>query len=122
MALLLIISLFVGATLAEIAIRVYAGLRSSNRLPEIMALLRAFRQADGDDARQALLIRTGLATLKLSVMSLGLFVGLAVLAWLPPWTLAWSGQQQVAYFVASSVMAALWWFFRRTSYVADHAE
>lgn len=122
MTLLLVVYLVVGASLAEIALRVYAGLRSSNRLPEIRALLQAFRQADGDDVRQALLIRIGLATLKLSVTSLGLFVGPAVLAWLPPWILSWTAPQQVAYLVASSVMATLWWYVRRTAYAAGRAE
>jgi hypothetical protein len=118
----LIIAIVVGVLLSEIALRVLTEQWPRTRLREIMALQQAFRQAEGDDARQALLLRTGRATLALSLLGFGLFSGLAALAWLPPWALQWAEPPQLAYLVALSVVAALWWFIRRSRYAASHAK
>lgn len=100
--------------LAEIAFRTFGGLWLRRQLREIRTLLRAFREAEGDDARQALLLRTGRATLQISLMALGLLLGLAVVAGLAPWVLQWSESQQIIYLVASSFVATVWWILRRT--------
>lgn len=108
----LFISLLVGATLAEIAFRALGGLWFRVRLRHIGALLHAFRDAEGDDARQALLLKSGRATLQFSLAILVLIVGLAVIAALAPWVLVWTATQQMAYFLASSLVATGWWIFR----------
>lgn len=110
--LILIISLLTGIVLAEITLRAFGGLWYRCQLRKIRELLQAFREADGDDARQAILLRSGLATLRFSLFSLGLLVGLAAIAVLAPWLLDWDESQQMAYFVASSVAATGWWILR----------
>jgi hypothetical protein len=89
----LIISIFVGFLISEIALRVFAARWPRVRLYEIVVLLRAFHYADGDDERQALMLRTGRATLILSSLGFGLFAGLVAIAWLPPWALEWVASQ-----------------------------
>ena len=113
LALPVIISLVVGILLAEAMRRVVAWRWPSAGLQEILTLPRAFEQAKGDDARQALLLRTGRITLIYSLFGLALFTGLAALVYLPSWTLDWSVNQNAAYLVMVSVVAALWWLLRR---------
>jgi hypothetical protein len=109
----LFISLLAGVLLSEIALHAFGGQWFRIQLRAITGLLPAFREAVGDDARQALLLRSGLATLQFSLVLLGLIVGLAVIAGLAPWALQWAESQQTAYFVASSVVATFWWILRR---------
>lgn len=111
--LVLIVSLVVGTTLAEIMVRTIGGLWSRSQFRHSGALMQAFREAEGDDARQALLLRAGFATLKVSLEALGLLVGLAVIAGLAPWALRWTATQQMTYLVASSAAATVWWILRR---------
>lgn len=110
--LVLIISVLVGAVLAEIAIRAFGGLWFHSQLHKIGALLQAFRVSVGDDARQALLLRSGRTTLQFSLVLLGLIVGMAAIAVLAPWVLEWTESQQMAYFAASLVVATGWWILR----------
>lgn len=109
----LIISFVVGTVLAEIVFRTFGGLWLSSHLREISALFHAFREAEGDDARQALLLRSGRATLQLSLGVLGLFVGLTAVAGVAPWVLQWTESQLIDYLVTSSVVATVWWILRR---------
>ena len=108
----LFISLLAGVLLSEIALLAFGGRWFRIQLREIVGILPKFREAEGDDARQALLLRSGLATLQFSLVLLGLIVGLATIAGLAPWGLEWSESQQTVYFVASSVVATVWWILR----------
>lgn len=117
---LLTIALLVGIFLAEITFRIFMSRWLRRRLPEIVALLHAFRQAEGDDARQALLLRTGCATLKFSLLGFGLLSSLALFASLPPWRLQWTESQQMLYVIALSIVGTLWWVIRRQLCTADH--
>ncbi len=110
--IILIVSLLIGMVLAEIAIRAFSGHWFRSQLSEIMGIHQAFRDTDGDDARQALLLRSGRMTLQFSLKLLGLLTGLAAIVGLAPWLLAWSEPQQAVYFVALSVVASGWWFLR----------
>lgn len=110
--LVLVVSLLVGPVLAEIVFRAFGGPWFRSQLRKIRALLHAFRDADGDDARQALLLRSGRETLQFSLVVLGLLAGLVVIAVLAPWTLEWNESQQTVYFVALSVVATGWWILR----------
>jgi hypothetical protein len=112
MLILSIASLLVGCLLAEIAQRVVRALWLRRRLSEVVALLQLFHHAVGDDARQMLLLRAGLATLTVSLMGLTLCVAVAALVWLPPWSQRWNEHQQLTYLVALSVVATLWWYIR----------
>lgn len=109
----LFVSLLAGVLLSEIAIHAFGGQWFRIQLREIVGILPKFREAEGDDARQALLLRSGFATLQFSLVLLGLIVGLATIAGLAPWALEWSESQQTVYFVASSVVATFWWILRR---------
>lgn len=112
MFLVSIISLLVGTVLAEIAYRTFSGLWLRGQLREIGAHLQEFREAEGDDARQALLLRSGRATLQFSLGTLVLLVGLMAIAGLAPWALHWDESQQTTYLVVLSVVATLWWIVR----------
>lgn len=114
MVLVLIISLLAGAVLAEFALRTFSGLWFHNQLRRIVALLQAFHKADGDDARQALLLSSGRDTLLFSLAVLGLLLVMAVIASLAPWLLKWTDSQLAVYFVGSSVAATGWWLLWRT--------
>jgi hypothetical protein len=109
----LFISLLAGVFLSEIALHAFGGQWFRIQLLEIVGILPKFREAVGDDARQALLLRSGFATLQFSLALLGLIVGLAAIAGLAPWGLEWMESQQTIYFVASSVVATFWWILRR---------
>lgn len=111
---ILIVSLVIGMVLAEIAFRAFGGLWLRGQLREVGMLLQAFREAERDDARQALLLRTGRATLQFSLGALGLLLGLMAIAGLAPWALQWTESQQAAYLVALSVVATGWWILRRS--------
>lgn len=108
-----IVSLLAGTVLAEISIRTFGGAWLRGSLRNNTALLQAFRNATGDDARQATLLRAGRATLQFSMQVLSLVVGLMATVSLAPWALQWTDSQQAAYFVATSVIATLWWILRR---------
>ena len=111
--LVVIVSLVVGTVLAEIIIRTFGGRWFRGQLREIGANLQAFRVAEGDDARQAQLLRSGRTTLQFSMVALGLVVGLMAIACLAPLALQWIGPQQITYLVVSSVAATVWWILRR---------
>ena len=109
---ILLVSIVIGTILAEIVCRTFGGLWLNGQLRQIGGLLQAFREAVGDDARQALLLRSGRATLQFSLGALGLLLGLMAIAGLAPWALQWTESQQTAYLVALSVVATGWWLLR----------
>lgn len=109
---ILLVSIVIGTVLVEIVCRTFGGLWLNGQLRQIGGLLQAFREARGDDARQALLLRSGRATLQFSLGALGLLLGLMAIAGLAPWALQWTESQQTAYLVALSVVATGWWILR----------
>ena len=111
--LVVMVSLVVGVVLAEIVFRAFGGLWFRIQVREIGAHLKSFQLAEGDDARQAQLLRSGRATLQFSLVTLGLIVGLLAIVCLAPWVLQWTESQQIIYLVVSSVAATVWWILRR---------
>ena len=111
--LVIFISFFLGAILAEIAFRFFSGAWFCSQLRQLSMLLQAFRDAEGDDARQTSLLRCGYVTLKFSLWNLILIAGLAAIASLAPLMLNWTEFQQTLYFFAMSVFATAWWMIRR---------
>ena len=118
----IMISLFVGILLAEIVFRVLCMKLPHIWMSEIMSFSQTFRQAAGDDARQAVLLRIGRAAFSFGLLGLALFLGLAVLAWLPPWALRWSEPQQLAYVATLSVVVTLWCLMRPSLFAANRAK
>ncbi len=118
MFILFVSSVLVGCLLAEMCQRLFRACWLIRRMSEVATLLQMFHRAVGDDARQLLLLRAGLATLTLSLVGLALCVAVAVLAWLPAWSLRWNEHEQFTYLVALSVVATLWWYIRSRQQVA----
>jgi hypothetical protein len=112
MVVVLIVSIMVGTFVAEVAIRTFGRSWLHEKLGETKSFLEAFKGATEDDARQALLMRMGCSTLKFSLAMLGVLLGLTAIVCLAPWALQWSDSQQMAYFVASSLIATCWWIVR----------
>ena len=98
--------------LAEIGIRTFGSTWFVQQLQLIKNVLPTFQQAQDDDERQALLLKSGLATLRFSILLMLLITVMAVVAMLAPWALVWSAQQQTIYWLTSSVIATGWWFIR----------
>ena len=105
-------SIFVGMLLAEIGIHTFGSTWFLQQLRLIKNVLPAFQQAQDDDERQSLLLKSGLATLQFSILLMLLITVMAVVAMLAPWALVWSAQQQTIYWVTTSVIATGWWFIR----------
>lgn len=106
------ISVVVGVFLAELGVRFFGSYWFHRQLHMLKTLLPAFRQANDDDVRQALLLKSGLATLQFSLLLMFLITAMALMAALAPWALVWSAQLQTIYWVSLSVIATGWWFFR----------
>ena len=100
--------------MAEICVRAFGGSWLRSRLRDNRAYLQEFQDAIGDDARQAMLLRAGFATLQFSIRVLGILLVLLLIVGLAPWALQWTESQQATYFVAISVMATLWWVVRHS--------
>lgn len=114
MLLVLLVALPVGVVLAEISLLVFAGKWFHSRIHQMGTILHEFNQTVGDDARQALLLRSGRMTLQFSLSVLVVLVLLAVIAFIVPWMLEWGKAQQTVYLVSISVAATAWWLLRRT--------
>jgi len=114
---ILIISLVVGTILSEVFIRTSRSIWLSDYVREIFSCLHEFYVANGDDARQELLLKVGHITLKFSLLLLGLLILIACIATLPPWTFQWTGLKLKSYFLLSSIGAVVWWLFRNRSNV-----
>ena len=119
MFVVLLVSLVVGAALAEISMNVFGGIWFGTQPGMIRDNLQEFHGAVGDDERQALLLRSGVMTLKFSLIVLAVLVVLAVIAFVAPWLLAWNESQQTVYLIAVSVAATGWWLVRRATPSAD---
>ncbi len=111
-ALILFISFSAGTILAEIASRIFGKLWFSNHCRQINALLGAYREADGDDARQLSLLRAGIGALQFSLGLLWRLMVLSVIAGLPLWMLECTESQMAVYFAVLSAVAAGWWMLR----------
>ncbi len=105
-------SIFVGMLLAEIGIRTFGSTWFLQQLHLIKNVFPTFQQAQDDDERQSLLLKSGLATLQFSILLMLLITVMSVVAMLAPWALVWSAQQQTIYWVTTSIIATGWWFIR----------
>ena len=119
MLVVLLVSLIVGAALAEISMRVFGGQWFRAQLGIMRTNLQEFHGAVGDDERQALLLRSGTMMLTFSLIVLAVLVVLAIIAFIAPWLLAWNESEQTVYLVAVSVAATVWWLLRRSARSTD---
>ena len=79
----LIASIPIGVLLAEVTLRFFLGKWFKIRLNEMANLLPTFLSTEGDDARQALMLRNGLLTMKFGFIVLALLVLLSTIAYYP---------------------------------------
>ena len=109
----LLLSMPVGVALTEVALRGGSRLFKGDRVQSISQELKAFQQAQTDDARQALLLRAGSKTLLLSLGVLGVVAALALVFCLPVWSVPLGSGDLMAYGTATSITAAAWFVLRR---------
>ena len=74
--------------------------------------LQCFHKADNDDARQAHIISSGVATLTLSLASLAVIGVIAIVFVAPIVLLDWNTTDSTIYSIDSAVSAIAWWMFR----------
>ena len=101
----LVLSLIHGIVLAEIVTRTFGGTWCRNQLRKTGGVLQAFRDTDGDDARQDLLLRSGKDVMRFGFVMLALLMLLFIIAYFVPWWLEWSEAKQIVYFVAVSIVS-----------------
>lgn len=109
----LIASIPIGVLLAEVTLRFFLGKWFKTRLNEMANLLPTFLSTEGDDARQALMLRNGLLTMKFGFIVLALLVLLSTIAYYPAWQFDWGASDSSSYFIALSIVAVLWVISRR---------
>ena len=113
-ALVVATALVVGVIFSEVLIRsTRKDAWPARRLALARDELQRFSRADNDDARQAHIIRGGIATLTLSLAVLAAIAVIACLFAAPLYALDWDDRQATVYFVASTVVAIAWWMLRR---------
>lgn len=120
MAWLLLVSCCVGIALTEIAARLLGHPWAHGQFKIIRTLLRDFLAARDDETRQALALRSGWITLRLSLASFLLLALMAILVFLAPWLLNWPSARQKSYLIATSIVATLWWFIRLRPRTRSH--
>ena len=109
----LLVSVPVGVALTEIALSVFSRLRTVDRVRSITEELEEFKQAQTDEARQALLLHAGMRTLLLSLGVLVLVAVLTVVLCLPVWVVPLGGGDLMAYATTTSITAATWFGWKR---------
>jgi DNA-binding helix-hairpin-helix protein with protein kinase domain len=113
-ALVVAIALVVGVVFSEVLMRsARKDAWPARRLAVARHELQCFSRADNDEARQAHIIRGGMATLTLSLAVLGAIAVIACIFVAPLYALDWDDRQSTVYFVASTVIAIAWWMLRR---------
>ena len=112
-ALAVALALVIGVLSAEVLVRsVRRDAWPVRRLSVLRQELSLFHEADNDDARQAHLIRGGMATLTLSLAVLAAIAVVAAVFAAPMIALAWDATQSTIYAVVSGVAAIAWWMIR----------
>ena len=113
-AALLAYSIAAAIAIVELLTFAVGRIQVTQRLARIRTVLQAFHAAQDDDARQALLMRAGMATLSLSILLLvtllvaGVVMGLPLL-WIRP-----ASFEMTLYMAALTLATLLWWRVRRS--------
>jgi hypothetical protein len=74
--------------------------------------LRAFQNAQTDEVRQRLLLKSSFTTLRFSLVCATLVALLAGALFLPTWVFGWDSATNETYLLITSVAATLWWLLR----------
>lgn len=112
-AALLIYAVAAGVAIVELLAFADRRIGFARRLADVNAGLKAFQAAQDDDTRQALLLRTGMRTLAVSLLLL-LTLAMAGLVMAAPLPLqAFTTTDMTLYMVVMTVAALAWWRLRR---------
>jgi hypothetical protein len=79
---------------------------------ELQVSLRAFQNAQTDEDRQRLLLKSGFATLCFSLVCATLVALLAGVLFVPIWVFGWDTANRERYLLIASVAATVWWLLR----------
>ena len=101
-------SLPIGILEAEVVLGVFLSQWVKDKYDQIRNILPTFLQTSGDDARQALILRAGAATLQFGLAMLGAVTLMATIAYIPSWLLAWDAQSNFMYLLILSLVATVW--------------
>ncbi len=81
----------------------------SRQPAELKESLRAFKTAQTDEARQSILLKSGIITLRFSLVSGAIVALVAGAAMSPIWIFDWDSATQDKYLLITSVAATVWW-------------
>ncbi|TSA40685.1 MAG: hypothetical protein D4R63_05255 [Methylococcaceae bacterium] len=109
----LLLSIPIGIFLAEFSFRFFLGTWFNARLIKMANLLPTFLSTEGDDARQALMLSSGLMTMTFGFIMLAILIALSTIAYYPAWQFGWGTTDSSSYFISLSIVAVLWVIFRR---------
>jgi hypothetical protein len=101
-------SLPIGILEAEVVLGVFLSQWVKYKYDQIRNILPKFLQTSGDEARQALILRAGAATLQFSLAMLSAVILMATIAYIPSWVLAWDAQSNFMYLLILSLVATMW--------------
>ena len=106
-------SLPIGILEAEVVLGVFLSQWVKDKYDQMRNILPAFLQTSGDDARQALILRAGAATLQFGLAMLCAVTLMATIAYIPSWLLAWDAQSNFMYLLILSIVATVWLALRQ---------
>lgn len=115
-------SLPIGILEAEVVLGVFLSQWVKDKYDKIRNILPTFLQASGDDARQALILRAGAATLQFGLAMLCAVTLMATIAYIPSWLLAWDAQSNFMYLLILSLVATVWVALRQKWRLAERSQ
>ena len=98
----------IGILEAEVVLGVFLSQWFQDKFDQIRNILPTFLQTSGDDARQALILRAGAATLQFGLAMLCAVTLMAIIAYIPSWLLTWDAQSNFMYLLVLSLVATVW--------------
>ena len=107
------ISIIVGIVLAEIIFNLFSSDWVHVRMNQLRKLPSTFLDTHSDDARQALILKTGSMTLEFSLMALLVIAMLSIIAYFPIWLFKWNYSKIFFYLLTLSVAIPPWIIFRK---------
>lgn len=108
----------IGILEAEVVLRVMHCKWLHVKYDQLKNLLPTFIQTRGDEARQALMLRAGDATLQFGLVMLCTVAVISMIAYIPSWAFAWDKKSNLIYLLLLSAVATVWVIFRQRRHQA----
>ena len=105
-------SFTVGIIEAEMVFRLFLGKWFHDQCAQARNFLPVFLQTKGDEARQALILRAGLVTIKFGLLMLCALAMMSIIAYSVPWWFAWTASSNLLYLLLLSIVASVWLVLR----------